>query len=481
MRPDEYARLDAVELSYLIGRGEVSPVELVDTCEAIVDALDGQLNAVVSRHFEIARENSAAYASRGPFFGIPFGAKEEGAYYEGIPSGASSHLIPPTDPGYDTTFVTRYKEAGLNLVAKLNMPELAASVTTESKRNGVCRNPWNLELSTGGSSGGSAAAVASGYFPAAYANDGAGSIRIPSSCCGVFGLKPSRGRVPKGPVLMDEWAGYVVDHVITRSVRDSALILDIESGMDVGAPYDAPQAPRRFSEAVGRLERPLRIGFSTHAPTGTAVHPDCVAAAEGAARLCETLGHVVEEGRPQLDGGEMFDRLLTHLSAHLAKEVRFLFQSQGIDPSPGYLEPTNWRLFQRGLEIKAADYIDNLMGLGQLARRAAQFFEIYDVWLSPTLAKPSLRHGELTTATSAEDFWQGWAELTPFTPLANIAGQPSMSVPLFWNDGGTPVGVQFQAKIGNEAILFGLAGQLEAAAPWADQIPPISARVRVAA
>lgn len=481
MRPDEYASLDAVALGALVERGEVSPGELVDTCQAIVDSLDGGLNAVVSRHFDLARENAANYASCGPFFGIPFGAKEEGAYYKGIASGASSRLIPPTDPGYDTSFVTRYKEAGLNLVAKLNMPELAASVTTESERNGICRNPWNTDLSTGGSSGGSAAAVAAGYFPAAYANDGAGSIRIPSSCCGLFGFKPSRGRVPKGPVLMDEWAGYVVDHVITRSVRDSALILDIESGVDIGAPYDAPAAPGRFSDAVGRLDRPLRIGFSTKAPTGTAVHRDCVAAAEAAARLCQSLGHVVEEGRPELDGGEMFDRLLTHLSAHLAKEVRFLFQSQDIKPSPDYLEPTNWRLFQQGLEVKAADYVDNLTGLGQLARRAAHFFEDYDLWLSPTLAKPNLRHGELTTATSAGNFWQGWAEFTPFTPLANIAGQPAMSVPLFWSDAGTPVGVQFQAKIGNEAMLFGLAGQVEAAQPWADRIPPISARARVPA
>lgn len=481
MRWDEYARFDAVGLGALLANGEVTALELIDACEAIVDALDGRLNAVVSRHFDIARENAPLYRSRAPFHGIPFGAKEEGAYYDGIPSGASSRLIKPVDPGYDTNFVTRYKEAGLNLVAKLNMPELAASVTTESLRNGICRNPWNPGFSTGGSSGGSAAAVAAGYFPAAYANDGAGSIRIPSSCCGLFGFKPSRGRVPKGPVLMDEWAGFVVDHVITRTVRDSALILDVESGVDVGAPYDAPVSSSRFAAAMSGLERPLRIGVSTRAPTGTAVHPDCVAAAESAAQLCQSLGHVVEEGSPELDGGEMFDRLLTHLSAHLAKEVRFLFQLQEIDPDPAYLESTNWRLFQQGLEIKAVDYIDNLMALGQLARRASHFFEEYDVWLSPALAKPSLRLGELGTAKGAENFWNDWAEFTPFTPLANIAGQPAMSVPLYWSDAGMPVGVQFQAKIGNEAMLFALAGQLEAARPWADRTPPVSARALLAA
>ncbi|MBV7255280.1 amidase [Pacificimonas sp. WHA3] len=477
MRPAEYMSFDAVALGELIAKGEITSEELITCCETIVDQLDGRVNAVVSRHFDDARRQSTPAPDFAPFFGVPFGAKEEGAYYRGIPSGASSRLLPPTDPEYDTNFVTKYKRAGLRLVAKLNMPELAASITTESAVNGICRNPWNPERSTGGSSGGPAAAVAAGYFPAAYANDGAGSIRIPASCCGVFGLKPSRGRVAKGPYLLDEWSGNVSDHVITRTVRDSAAILDISAGMDVGAPYDAPYSPGNFIDHVGRLDRPLKIGLFTRSPTGAPVHPDCQEAAEDAAKLCEDLGHSIEFAQPDLDGDELFERLLDLMSANLAMEVSRAFRLSDIDPHPDYVEPTNYALFQRGSRISAIDYLENLRSLGHLARRASAFFEDFDLFLSPTLAKPNLGHGEVTPAMhDLSRFWDGWKHFIPFTPLANIAGHPAMSVPLYWTADNMPVGAHFQGRIGSEAMLFGLAGQLEQARAWVGKTPPISAK-----
>ena len=476
MLPREYACYDALGLGQLISSGEITRGELIDVCQTIIEGLDGKLNAVVSRHFDQARAWADDYASCAPFFGTPFGAKEEGAYYSGIASGASSKLITPYDPKYDTNFVTRYKKAGLNLVAKLNMPELAGSVTTESSVNGVCRNPWNTARSSGGSSGGSAAAVAAGYFPAAYGNDGAGSIRIPASCCGVFGFKPSRGRVPKGPVLIDEWGGNVVDHVLTRSVRDSAAILDIASGVDIGAPYDAPYSPHSFLSACKGPDRPLRIGFSTSAPNGVPVHRDCVEATNKAARLCAELGHEVVEAQPEIDGEQLFRHLFDLMSAHVAKEARYLFKEAGFTPSPEFLEPTNYMLFERGMRLSAPDYLDAVFALGQISRRSAKFFEQFDVWLCPTLAMPPVRHHQISQAMGkVEDFWQGWASFIPFTPLANIAGQPAMSVPLFLSDDGLPIGAHFQARIGNDALLLGLAAQLETAHPWAGRVPPVSA------
>ncbi len=468
MRSDEYRRYDALGLATLIEKGEITNSDALEACEERIDAVDPSINAVVSRHFDIARAQADDHSDRRPFFGTPFGAKEEGAYYNGIKSGAASKLLPPEDPEYTTNFARRYQNAGLNLVAKLNMPELAVSVTTESKAHGICQNPWDLSKSTGGSSGGSAAAVAAGYFPAAYGNDGAGSIRIPASCCGVFGFKPSRGRVPKGPILNDEWAGNVVDHVITRSVRDSAAILDISAGPDIGAPYSAPYSAGTYLQAANRPpQRPLKIALCTKAPTGGQVHTDCISAAQQTAALCDSLGHIVEEAEPPLDGEQMFASIFTVMCAHVAKELTSLYAKRGIDPTPDLVENTNYALFEIGSSMSALEYLNALTSFAHLSRTFASFFETYDLLLTPTLALPSLDHGYITTAdTNVHRFWQRWTEFIPFTPIANIAGQPAMSMPLYWNAGNIPVGSHFIAPLGAEATLFNLAGQLEAVAPW---------------
>ena len=475
MSPEEYAQYDALALADLVREKQVAPEDILAACEKTILTLDGDINAVVSQHFDIARTHLKSVDQEAPLFGVPFGAKEEGAYYKGIPSGASCKLIPPTDPGYDASFVTRYRNAGLNLVAKLNMPELASSVSTESVVNGVCRNPWDLSRSTGGA----AAAVAAGYFPAAYGNDGAGSIRIPSSCCGVFGLKPSRGRVPKGPVHNDEWGGNVADHVITRSVRDSAHILDISAGPDIGAPYSAPSADSSFLKAAQTSpEKPFKIAFTTVAPTGGTVHPDCVKAVEKTAHQLEALGHIVEEAAPSYDGGELFDRLLTHFAAYVARESRQLFLSSGLEMAEGYLEPTNFALLEHGLTLSAADFLDNIMGFVRMSRSVAPFFEDYDLLLTPTLAMPTIPHGYITPADpDLNRFWQRWMEFTPFSPLANITGQPAASVPVYWNEDDFPVGIQIMSKIGAEARIFQLASQLETVYEWSNTLQALSKRL----
>jgi amidase len=306
----------------------------------------------------------------------------------------------------------------------------------------------------------------------AHANDGGGSIRIPASCCGLFGLKPTRGRNPLGPHYGDMFSGLVAEHAVTRSVRDSAALLDATAGPDLGDPYWAPSPARPYREEVGAAPGPLRIALSTEAATGVPVHEDCVAAAREAARLCESLGHHVEEAAPEIDGPELSQRFISLWSAGAAWTIDDWARRTGQTPAPEAFEPLTWGLYEMGNRRTASAYLLALQDLQRVSRDVARFFTRFDVWLTPTLGEPPLPLGSFDP--EPDNPMQGLfraAAFVPFTPICNITGQPAMSVPLHWSAAGLPVGAHFVGRFGDEATLFRLASQLEQARPWAGRRP----------
>jgi amidase len=467
----DYAAHDALGLAALVQRGEVDASELLDAALARSDALHPTLNAVVTRLDDAARASIAAGLPAGPLRGVPFLVKELVASVAGAATTAASRLYAGNVAARDSEVVARYRRAGLVIFGKTNSPEFGLSPSTESHLYGVTRNPWRLELSPGGSSGGSAAAVAAGIVPAAHATDGGGSIRIPASCCGLFGLKPTRGRITAGPEGGEGLSGLATQHVVSRSVRDSAALLDATCGSSAGDPYSAPPPSRRYLDEVGADPGVLRIGFARSAPTGVAVAADCVAAVDDAARLCESLGHRVDEASPDCDWAGLtrdFVRVFAaNVMANIARATR------GALPERGLVEPLTLAIAERGRAMAAADFILALHNLHRQARQVAGFFERYDVWLTPTLASPPLPIGWFDIDSPDVDAWVG--KLTAFLPFTypfNVTGQPAASVPLHWSDGGLPIGVQLAARSGDEALLFRLAAQLEQARPWFARRPP---------
>ncbi|MGH3745720.1 MAG: amidase, partial [Mycobacteriales bacterium] len=368
----------------------------------------------------------------------------------------------------------RYIDAGFVICGKTNTPELGILPTAEPRRFGASRNPWNTEHSTGGSSGGSAAAVASGMVPAAHANDGGGSIRIPASCCGLVGLKPTRGRVSMAPQYGDVMSGLVCEHVVTRSVRDTAALLDILSAPVPGEPYVAP-APRgpSFLAATQAAPGPLRIGLVTEAPTGVPVHPDCVAAAKGAAALCESLGHHVEP--ITIDGAsDVVPHFINVWAAGNAWIMADWEERLGRLATESDVEPLTWALVETGRALSGPQYLKALQELQRASRVMAEQLTDLDVFLTPTLAEPPPPLGTFDSpADSPLDGLFRAAAFVPFTPPFNISGQPAVSVPLHWSDAGLPIGVQLAGRYGDEETLLALAAQLEQARPWSDRRPPV--------
>lgn len=472
----ELAELDATALTGLVLKREVTPQEIVAAAIERIEEVNPQLNAVVTPMFEQAHRKAADQLPDAPFAGVPFLLKDLQAAYEGVWMTAGSRYLRDFAPNGDSELVKRYKRAGLIVVGKTNTPELGILPTTEPALFGATRNPWDATRSAGGSSGGSAAAVAAGLVPMAHANDGGGSIRIPASCCGVFGLKPTRARNPLGPHFGDLLSGLVAEHAVTRSVRDNAALLDATAGAELGDPYSAPPPARPFLQEVGANPGQLRIAFTTVAPTGVPVHPDCIAAVAAAAKLCGELGHEVEEAALPLNGEMLTKAFMTIWSAGNAWKVESLSFAVGRKPMPEDFEPGTWALIEMGRRRSAPDYLLAVQTLQIFARRIAQFMEKYDVLLTPTLAEPPLPLGSF--AATPEDPMAGMrraGKFAPFTPLCNATGQPAMSVPLYWNADNLPIGAHFIARFGDEATLFRLAAQLEAACPWANRRPPISA------
>ncbi len=468
--------LDATAQADLVRRKEVKAIELVDAAIDRIERLNPTLNAVVTPMYDLARKTALGPLPDGPFAGVPFLLKDLLAAYAGVRLTEGSAFLRDHVVDHDSELVARHKRAGLIVLGKTNTPEFGLLPTTEPHLFGPTHNPWDTSRTPGGSSGGSAAAVAAGIVPMAHGNDGGGSVRIPASCCGLFGLKPTRGRNPLGPDFGDIFGGLVAEHAVTRSVRDSAALLDATSGPDIGDPYWAPPPARPFLQEVGADPGQLRIAFTTEAATGAEVHPDCVAAVKDAAALCVDLGHEVVEGSPLVDGQSLTQMFITVWSAGCTLTMDGLALTTGQAATQDKFEPLTWALAEMGRSHTAPAYLMAITVLQVMARTVARFFVDHDIWLTPTLSEPPVPLG--TFDSPPEDPLRGFgraAAFVPFTPLCNITGQPAMSVPLYWNADGLPVGAHFVGRFGDEATLFRLAAQLEQARPWADRRPRVSA------
>ncbi|HVR63819.1 MAG TPA: amidase family protein [Polyangia bacterium] len=497
----EYDQLDGLGLAALVRQRQVSPLQLVGEAIARAERVNPTLNAIVTPLYEQARRAAAGPLPEGPFRGVPFLLKDLAVALAGARLTHGSRFVGAYTPAADSTLVERYRQAGVIFLGKTNTPELGLLPCTEPALFGPARNPWNTGVTPGGSSGGSAASVAAGVVPLAHGNDGGGSIRIPASCCGLFGLKPTRGRMPVGPDSSELLAGLGIDHVISRSVRDSAAMLDATAGADAPARYHAPRAAGPFAAEVGVPPRRLRIAV-LRAPQltllgGQALHPDCAAAVDDAARLLIALGHDVEEATLPIDSEELAREFLILMCVEIAVAVAAIAAAQGRRPRRGELEAHTLLTAMVGRQKSAVRYAIARERLNAIARKAIAFSRRFDLTLAPTLGAPPIAIGALRTRgfeAAAESFVAATGlsillripgvvqrsakrifDFVSFTPLANVTGQPSMNVPLYWNAAGLPVGTMFTAAVGDEATLFRLAAQLENARPWASRRPPVHA------
>jgi amidase len=432
---------------------------------------------VIHPLFDRARAEAAGALPDGPFRGVPLLLKDLGAELAGTPFCEGSAFAGEYRSTIDQELTTRFLRAGFVICGKTNTPEFGILPTTEPARFGPSRNPWNLGHSTGGSSGGSAAAVASGMVPVAHANDGGGSIRIPASCCGLVGLKPTRARVSGAPQYGDLMGGLVAEHVVTRSVRDSAAVLDAIAGPVPGDPYWAP--PLRgasFSAAVTAPARALRMGVLTGSPTGSDVHPDCVEATEAAAALCESMGHHVEVAVLDVDGDAFTEHFINAWAAGNAWAMLDWEERVGRVATEDDVEPLTWSLVQLGRSLDGGRYLRSVQMLQKLTREIARSFESMDVLITPTLAEPPAPLGTFDSPPGEPLLGLlRAASYVPFTPPFNVTGQPAVSLPLHWNAEGLPIGVQFVGRFGEEETLLSLAARLEEAAPWSGRRPPVGA------
>jgi amidase len=484
----DLAVLDAVAQAALVREGAATPRELVDAALARIDAVNPDLNAVIHRRDDRARAEADAGPPDGPFRGVPILVKDLDGSLGGEPLHLGNRLL--RDLGHvadhDSYLFARLRAAGCVVVGKTNTPELGLLPTTESHAYGPARNPWDLDRSPGGSSGGSAAAVAAGMVPVAHAGDGGGSIRIPASACGLFGLKPSRGRVSLGPDDGEAWAGLVARHVVTHTVRDSAALLDVIAGAVPGDPYAAAPPARPFAEEVGLDPGVLRIGVSSaRAPAGLVpVDPVCTAAADDTAALLESLGHTVEPASPApLDDLALLVHFTTVLAASTAYDLRKLATVVGRELTADDVEPVTWAQSEAGRAITAAAYLEAVESLRAWSRRMAERWEPddgsrgFDLLLTPTMARPPAPLGGIR-GDDADGAIFAATPYAAFTVPWNVTGQPAMSVPLAWSEVGSavlPIGVQLVAATGREDLLVRVAAQLEAARPWIERRPPVHA------
>jgi amidase len=474
---NDLAALDATAQAELVRRGDVTAEELVVAAITRVEALNPELNAVVTPLFDEALAAVADVHLDAPFAGVPYLLKDLAVECAGTRFTEGSRFPRDYVSTYDSELVVRLRNAGLVIVGKTNTPEFGMYPHCEPARFGPTRNPWDTTRTTAGSSGGSSAAVASGMVPAAHANDLGGSIRYPAACCGLFGLKPSRGRNPLGPQYGDVMSGMAVEHAVTRTVRDSAALLDATSGPDLGDPYWAPPPARPFAHEVGAEPGRLRIAFSRQPPGDHAVHADCLAALDRTCALLEELGHDVVEARPDAAYSEEFGAGLgPAMTAATAWILGYWIRELGREPEGDDLEPTTRVYWEVGKAVTAADYLLAIESLQRVTRSVARFLADYDLWLTPTLAHPPHPIGALVPDLGDPTTTERLNQFVAFPGiLANVTGGAAMSVPLHWNDDGLPIGTHFLGQLGDEPKLFRLAAQLEAARPWSDRRPPVHA------
>lgn len=466
---------DALGLAALVRARKVSPAELLNDAIARADALNPRFNFMAQRHYDHARTAIAHGLPAGPFTGVPWLLKDLNTYIAGEVTGNGSRFYNGYRPAVTSELVLRAERAGFVIFGKTTTPELGLTGTTENKTTGATRNPWEPGHTTGGSSGGAAAAVAAGVIPAAHATDGGGSIRIPAACCGLFGMKPSRGRIPMGPTRTEGWGGLSVHHAVSWTVRDSAAIMDATHGVEPGSRYAAPNPSGTFLSHVAKAPGRLRVALMLTPVSGAPVDPEVIAATRAAAKLLESLGHHVEEAAPKLDAAALGWGSFVLMASSIAADLTDRAKATGVPMGPDVLEPITLAMAGFGQTTSGMDYARANNVMQAAAVTVAQFMARYDVILSPTLAAPPLELGRINLSPDVgfEAWGQragGWAA---FTQLANLTGQPAMSLPLAMSAAGLPIGVMVTGRYGEEALLFSLAGQIEHAAPWIGRKPRI--------
>jgi amidase len=470
----DYVEYDGLGLAELIRRKEVSASEVLEAAIERVERHNPRLNAVVYKAYDEARAQAARPLAAAPFGGVPFLLKDLNLNVAGMPRTDGSVALRQRVPTEDAELVKRQRAAGLVIFGKTNTPEFGITGTTEGRLFGPCRNPWNPDHIAGGSSGGAASAVASGMVPLAHASDGLGSIRIPASCCGLFGLKISRDRNPWYPEDVMRALPLSVHHCVSRSVRDSAALLDATGGAETRAPWAAPPKERPYLEEVGRTPTRLRVAFSSERPDGKPLHPEVKAALESTAKLVEALGHTVEERALPLNQALLYLALGPVSAANMAASVAEVAELLGRELREEELEPLTWSIVKRGRSVSGEQVMRGMRWLQKLVREAAALFDEFDVYLTPVTGTPPPRIGHIDPLNpDPTELNQRQAESFPFSPPFNMTGQPAMSVPLAWSGDGLPLGMQFAARYGDEGTLFRLAGQLEEARPWRQRRPAV--------
>ncbi len=488
---DEYRRRDALGLAELVRKGEVLASELLDIAIARTEEINPRINAVIYKMYDEGKRLATAPDKNAPFAGVPFLIKDLGLEVKGFPlrtgcRGYEGYVSPE-----DSILVERFREAGFAYFGKTNTPEFGLTPFTEPEYFGATRNPWNTERSAGGSSGGSGAAVAGGIVPIATASDGGGSIRIPASCNGLFGLKPSRGRLSLGNFKGEMWSGAVVEGCVSRSVRDTAAFLDALCSPVPGDPY-AIQAPERpYREEAEREPKPLRIGFSTSHTLGHPIDPECIKAVQDAVTLLQALGHRVEEVALPYQKEDLKEVFIMMVFGEAAADLEKLAKFLGRPVSRRDVEATTYMLGLLGKAYSAKDYVFHRRRWNEISRRIAGYHADWDILLTPTLCMPPFPVGSLKPSaseqrtinlvnafglgallkSSVDQLAEKIYSYMPYTAFANMTGQPSMSVPLYWTPDKLPVGVMFSAAFGREDLLLQLAGQLERSQPWFDKVP----------
>lgn len=496
MSPQDYTRMDATDLARLVHERQVAPGEILDVALAQYHQLNPQLNAVCQPMIDIARRRVKEPLS-GPLAGVPFLIKDAIQDYAGMPTGNGSSVFSRIPVRQHSHIVQRLLDAGAVIFGKTNTPELALKGVTDPEAFGRTVNPWNVAHTPGGSSGGSAAAVAAGMVPMAGANDGGGSIRIPAACCGLFGLRPTRGRVSVGPAFSEIWEGASSDGVVSRSVRDSALALDVLAGPNLGDPFRIAGEQASFVELAQREPGVLRIGYSTRSPVDTPVHPEAIKAVEETVALLRSLGHEVVEAEPDYDGQAL---ARSYLMLYFGQVAATLDEARALGARDEEFELLTRVLAAFGRSMSSARYVRSHRQWNSFSQALGQFYQQHDLFLTPTLAHPPVRHEQAQLPTKQAKLLRNmlrsgalptmarWGMLdnmvddmarknltyVPFTQLANLTGTPAMSVPLHWTEAGLPLGVQFCAPVGSEARLLQLATQLEQARPWKDKWPAMA-------
>ena len=494
----DLSNYDGLGIAELVRNEEVTALDVVEATIKSIEKINPILNAIIIPMYEEGRNLAKAPLPDGIFQGVPFLIKDLVSTYAGVPftkgcKGLKNHIA-----DQDSELMKRYKSTGVITLGKTNTPEFGLLGVTEPEAYGPTGTPWNPDHTSGGSSGGSGAAVAAGIVPIASAGDGGGSIRIPASCCGIFGLKPSRGRTPTGP-NGELWQGAAVEHILSRTVRDSAAMLDATNGADAGAPYVVAPPEQPYMEAIKVDPKKLRIAFTTESPLGNEVAPECIEAVKNDINKMVHLGlgHVVEDEKPKYDGMELAMSYMMMYFGEMAAEIDNMQFLLGRKAKPKDVEPPTWTLGLLGRTFSAGDFVKEMQRWNEYSRMMGKFHQQYDLYMTPTIAIPPPKIGEtapkplelqamkivntlgLGKVLKASGIMEQLAEKSlskmPFTQLANLTGQPAMSVPLHWTSEGLPCGVQFIAPIGDEATLFQLAAQLEKARPWFTHHPPLFA------